>query len=53
MKRRIQNPIKDLRWSFHAKIAVNCFHKKAPSQIFDDVINTLLLCTERIPEYID
>ena len=48
-----QNSVKDLQWSFLAKIAVNCFRKNDPSQIFDEVINTLLPCTERIPGYID
>ena len=38
MQWRIQNPVKDLQWSFLAKTAVSYFCKEAPSHIFDEVI---------------
>ena len=47
MQMHIYNPVKHLRWSFFAKI-VNIFAKKAPSQMFDWVLNIPLLWNVRV-----
>ena len=62
VRRNIQNPVKQLRWSLDEQIrrflAINYFRKKASSYIFDRVLNTpkrlvfetFLLKSESLPK---
>ena len=48
MQKRIQSPIKHLKWSYFGKrfSAVNFFFQKTPFKMFERVLNKLLLCAK-------